>query len=128
VLEHAHKSGLTEEEIIFTDEVEYHTVAQMMRKSTALVMFSNTESMSCVVAEALCCGLPVISTPTGIARDVIDSSNGIIVAKRDVNQLADAMYRVATGLFKYDRKQISQKAIDTYNYDVIGKQLLNLYK
>ncbi len=128
VLEHALNSGLTEDVLIFTGEVEYNQVADLMQQSAALVMFSNTESMSCVVAEALCCGLPVISTPTGIARDVIQESNGILVPKRDVKQLADAMYRIATGQFRYNRNEISQKAIAIYNYDSIGRQLSAVYQ
>jgi glycosyltransferase involved in cell wall biosynthesis len=128
ILEHAEKSGLKSDSLIFTGELPYEKVAEYMHQSHALVMFSNTESMSCVVAEALCCGLPVISTSTGIARDIINESNGLLVEKRNIKQLADAMYRVATGLYKYDRKMISSKAVAMFSYEVVGKQISDCYK
>ncbi len=127
VLEYAEKSGLREESLIFTGEVPYEQVSSLMQQSSALVMFSNTESMSCVVAEALCCGLPVISTNTGIARDIINDLNGILIEPKKVKQLADAMYRIAVGLFVYDRAKISEQASQLFNYATIGQQLYKLY-
>lgn len=128
VLEHAEKSGLKKEQLQFTGELPYENIAELMQESDAFVMFSNTESMSCVIAEALCCGLPVISTPTGVAGEIIDDSNGVLVEIRNTKQLADAMYRVATGLFTYDRKEISDRAMAMFNHDYIASQIVDCYQ
>jgi glycosyltransferase involved in cell wall biosynthesis len=79
------------------------------------------------VAEALCCGLPVISTSTGIARDLINESNGFLVNKRDVLQLRDAMIFISENNSTYNREIIAGKYAELFNYKQVGKQLAAIY-
>lgn len=58
---------------------------------------SLSEAFSQVLIEAMGCGLPVIATDVGGAREVIeDGVNGIIVQPGDTEGLAAAMLRAAT--------------------------------
>ncbi len=65
-------------------------VLRHLQKSHALVHFSNYESFSLVIAEAWACGIPVISTPVGIAQGM-DKHLGMNVSIMDENALAEAM-------------------------------------
>lgn len=57
------------------------------------VMSSNFEGFPNALIEAMASGLPVISTDfsTGVAKDLIDDDNGIVVPVNDRKALADAM-------------------------------------
>jgi glycosyltransferase involved in cell wall biosynthesis len=127
VMTYASQHGFTSNQVLFIGEVDYARVAEYMQLGAALIMFSNTESMSCVVAEALCCGLPVISTSTGIARDLINESNGLLVNKRDVLQLRDAMIFISENNSTYNREIIAGKYAELFNYKQVGKQLAAIY-
>ena len=54
------------------------TINEIFRKSRCLVMASSSENAPCVIAEALCTGLPVISSNVGGISNMIDDSNGIL--------------------------------------------------
>jgi glycosyltransferase involved in cell wall biosynthesis len=47
-----------------------------------------------VVLEAMARGLPALVTDVGASRELVDSSNGEIIPKRDPNALADALLRL----------------------------------
>jgi glycosyltransferase involved in cell wall biosynthesis len=58
----------------------------------AWLMPSTSEGFGLPILEALACGTPVISTPTGIAADVLDGSNGEVVPQ-DPSAFEGAMRR-----------------------------------
>lgn len=112
----------------FDGEVAYSAVAAEMQKADALVLFSLHENFPCVVIEALCCGLPVISSKAGGVAEAIDRSNGILVEKNDVEALSDAMREMMENYDGYNSKSISEQALKKYNYRQIGKEFLELYE
>ena len=91
-------------------------------------MFSRFENLPCVILEALCCGLPVISSRVGGIAEVIDERNGILVESENVDQLADAMQQLVDNHALYNGQTISSDAIARFNYDTVGAQYLSLYK
>jgi len=86
VMEYAHKQGV-DDKIIFTGELEPAEVAKMMNSADCLVMNSNYETACVVLQEALSLGLPIISTPVGIAPEytehieLVDANNPDMVAE-----------------------------------------------
>ncbi len=108
--------------------VSYREVASAMNKSSAFVLFSRFENLPCVVLEALCCGLPVISSRVGGITEVIDTSNGILVESEDVQGLANAMVELMDNYRSYNRLQISLNAKEKFNYSVIGSKFIEHYK
>lgn len=108
-------------------EVSNAEVARYMKKADALVMFSRYENFPCVIIEALCCGLPVIATDVAGIPEAVDQSNGILVKSEDEAQLVNALVYMIDNYNLYDRKTISENAIQKYNYDVIGQQFYSLY-
>lgn len=118
--------GLTNN-ITFLGAVSNQEVAQYMQAASALVLFSRYENFPCVIIEALCCGLPVITTNVGGIPEAVDESNGILVNSEDVGALTNAISNMMNNYDSYDRKAIAAAAKTKYSYDVIGKQFLNLY-
>ena len=114
--------------VSFSAAVPYEEVAVQMQQSSALVLFSWFESLPCVLLEALCCGLPVISTNVGGISEVIDSTNGSLVEAGNIEQLAVAMCELIDNNTQYNRKDIAFKATEKFNYTTVGKQYVALYE
>lgn len=68
---------------------------QYMARASLMVVSSIYEGMSMVIAEALACGCPVVSTdcPSGPAEILDHGRYGALVPVRDENSLAQAMLR-----------------------------------
>jgi glycosyltransferase involved in cell wall biosynthesis len=106
----------------------YPEVAKHMQKADALVHFSHYENLPCVINEALCCGIPVISSDVGGIAELINETNGILVEKNNTKQLAEALNNFLQNPDRFNKTNISSEASAIFNYSTIGKQILDLYK
>ncbi len=111
----------------FTGEQTPQEVKAWMDASDCFVLFSNYETAAVVLEEAAACGMPIISTPVGIAEELIDKTTGIIVPIKDVNSLVEAMSAMIDNAKKYDSIKIKERAAK-YSFDRVGHQLIEIYK
>ncbi len=102
-------------------------VAQWLQVSDAFLLFSNYENMPCAIAEALCCGLPVISTQVGGIAEIINQSNGLLVAPKDELAAAKAILQLKQNAANYPNEEIALQAKKTFSYATIGKQINDIY-
>ena len=112
----------------FLGEILYTQVAAEMQKTDCLLLFSNIENSPCVIGEALCCGLPVITTNVGGIPELVHESNAIMIEPKDDEALTQAMHEMVTGINNYNRKKIAENAINKFSYSVIGKQINTVYE
>lgn len=119
--------GLSKQ-IAWKGTLPYSEVAKEMQQADVLVHFSQYENLPCVVNEALCCGLPVISSNVGGIAELVNDSNGILVENENIDQLAKAMFDFLQQPDKYNKLMISSTASAMFNYDFIGKEILKMYK
>lgn len=108
-------------------ELPYQSVSKAMKRANSFILFSNYENMPCVILEALCCGLSIISSNVGGVATVVDKTNGILVESKNEVQLEEALISMIKNYHKYDTQLISEKAIKAFNYDVIGKKVSDIY-
>lgn len=113
--------------ITFAGAISNQEVARYMQASSALILFSRYENFPCVIVEALCCGLPVVTSDVGGIREAVNESNGILVASEDVGALTQAIAHLIENYSKFNRMEIATSAKKRYAYDVIGKTFLKLY-
>ena len=66
-------------------------MAQWMRAADVFCLPSYSEGCPNVVVEALACGRPVVSTEVGGVPELVNESNGILVAPRDAVALRTAL-------------------------------------
>jgi len=123
----AKQKGVLNTYVFINDFVSYPEVAAQMRQSSALLMFSRFENLPCVVLEALCCGLPVISSSVGGIAEVINQSNGILVDSEDVAGLSNAMKKIIDSYSLFDRSAIAESASEKFSFPVVGKQYFDWY-
>ena len=112
--------------IRFTGEQTPQQVKAWLDASDCFVLFSNYETAAVVLEEAAACGLPIISTPVGIAEELIDETTGHIVPTKNIKSLVDAMSDMIDNSKKYDKNKIREKA-KKYSFDKIGSQLIEVY-
>jgi glycosyltransferase involved in cell wall biosynthesis len=123
----AKQFGLTEENITFKGEVTYSVVSELMRLSHCLIISSKIENSPCVIAEALCCGLPVIATGVGGIPEMINSNNGILVSPNNEKALSNAINKIVNNYPSFDFISIKDAAHEKYSYDVISKKFDIIY-
>ena len=111
----------------FVGEQTPQQVKEWMDASDCFVLFSNYETAAVVLEEAAACGLSIISTPVGIAEELIDDTTGAIVPVKDIKSLVEAMSAMIDNVGKYDSNKIREKA-EKYSFDRVGRQLVEIYK
>lgn len=97
--------------------------------STDLFLFSSlTEGMPVSILEALACGVPVCSTNCGGVDEIINDSNGKIIPIKDYKAMASFIlnYIENEGSI-YNRKKISQEAINQFGSETFRKRMLTIY-
>lgn len=71
-----------------------------VKDAAALLLASEYEGFGLVIVEALACGIPVISTPVGIAPEIIKpGKNGYLFPAGDAEALAKILAMMYAGLF-----------------------------
>jgi glycosyltransferase involved in cell wall biosynthesis len=114
-------------QISFPGVKAYKEVAVYMKYAQVLVINSLFETFSCVAAEALLCGLPVISTRVGILPEIIMPENGILV--NNEGELLDAMKKMyLSARTGYDRAHIARQYKGRFSYAVVGAAVVDLYE
>jgi len=120
--------GLFETCIFFTGIISYEEVAEKFRESDVLIMFSRYENLPCVILEALCSGLPVISTDVGGIREAISEKNGILIPSENEKELFAAADYMLDNLGRYHKEEIASSARKKFNYATVGEQFDEAYK
>jgi glycosyltransferase involved in cell wall biosynthesis len=116
----------------FKGSLQKKNVLELMQNCTALVFPSIwLEGMPLTIIEAFACGMPVISSRTGVMSDMItDRYNGILFEPGNENDLLKALH-YWDALTEFEKKVYSKNARKTYelNYSpaINAKQLLSIY-
>ncbi|HTE27030.1 glycosyltransferase [Flavitalea sp.] len=112
-------------DIVFLGNLPYGEVAGQMRKADCLVITSLYETFSCVAAEALLSGLPVIATPVGVIPDLVTPENGLIVKNED--ELISAMRQMQANRTAFRPDLIAAAQKGKFSYQNVGAKLVELY-
>jgi glycosyltransferase involved in cell wall biosynthesis len=78
----------------FRGKVGDSDLEELYASADVLVLPTLFEGMPTVVLEAMARGLPVLVTDVGASKELVDSTNGEIIPKRDPGSLADALERM----------------------------------
>jgi glycosyltransferase involved in cell wall biosynthesis len=123
----AESLGLLNRSVFFRGEVPYEEVAREMQHSHVFVLNSNIENSPCVIGEALCCGLPVITTKVGGIPELVNDQNCLLVNANDNTGLTKAMLQVHQQYYQFNPFQTASSAKQKFSYLSIGRELHDLY-
>ena len=109
--------------VCWTGELTPHEVAEEMHKADALVLSSRYETYGVVLAEAKVVGLPILSTPVGIAEEI-----GALIVPQEIAQNKPGKFAefMETVLFNNERLPIND-CQDRFSAESIGKKLKDIY-
>lgn len=115
------------------DNVTFHTtkttaeIAEMIQQSHALLQFSNYENFPCVIAEAMMCGKPVLSSNVNGIPEHVNEINGMLVNRGDEVALKNVIISFAQNPNKFISAQIREYAMKHFSYSEVGKQFTEIY-
>jgi glycosyltransferase involved in cell wall biosynthesis len=124
----ARELGLLEGGVEFLGTRDDAGIASELRRSHALVLFSEYENSPCVIGEAMACGLPVFASRVGGIPDLVDSSRGRLVDPGDWSGAASAIADVASALHRFDRMAIRRFAEENLGVEAVGGRFEALYR
>jgi len=111
----------------WTGAVPYEEVANHLQQADVLVLFSHFENQPCVISEAFCCGLPVVSSAVGGIPEVVLPENGLLVRAGDVQGLVQMLDQIMTTYDRYDRQRIGEEATAKHGYPVVASSFNRFY-
>lgn len=122
------EQNLTGRIIIFTGLLENEALRDIIIQSEATILFSNYETFGIVLFESMACGVPVISTKTGIIKNIFRSEMGFLVDHGNEDQLIDSMKMFLDGKFNTDKEKLRSFVVENYSAEIVGKMFFDIYK
>ncbi|MFZ4521815.1 MAG: glycosyltransferase [Bacteroidales bacterium] len=102
--------------------------AELLAGADFSVLSSRYETFGTVVIESLACGVPVVATSVGVAREVINATNGLLVAAEDEKAMTDALFQMLGLCREYDKETVKSGIPEKFSKEAVGSQLVSLYK
>ncbi len=126
MIDYAVKTEILLNQVKFTNQKSTQEIAQILQKSSCLVMFSNYETFSIVIAEALACGIPIITTKVGGLGNELTKKEGITIQPMDEQALTDAMKRIILKTELFDITNLTNFA-SQFSYEKVNFELNSIY-
>ena len=109
--------------ISFHEEIPQLQLAEFIRQSAALILYSSYETFGCVIIEANACGVPVIVSNIPVLHEIVEEGvNGSFAKANDSSALADTIITMIENMSTYDNAIIAKKTTSKYSYEVVGKE------
>lgn len=121
------KELLVDKQVKFSGRVFSDELVRQINAADALVMFSHYETFCLVNVEAFACGKPVITSAAGGIKTYMRPEFGIMVPPANEAALTQAILEFVATKANYDSKIIRQYACDYYSYEVVGRDLSEIY-
>lgn len=93
-------------DVIMLGLLNRNKILQAIKDSSAVILSSDYETFGVVLIEGMLFGKPVIATKCGGPESFVNDYCGILVDKKDKNQLSDAMTTLVNNIHSYDAVQI----------------------
>lgn len=112
----------------FSGMISHKAVFRKLENADTFVMFSNYEGLPCSMLEAMAMGLSIITTEIGDMNKWVTSDIGKVIPIGDQTALFDALMFMMDNFSSFDTKIIQNRIVETCSCEVIGQELLAIYK
>jgi glycosyltransferase involved in cell wall biosynthesis len=128
VMEYSKSLGLTNDVVKFNSYIEdTNKIAELLLSSNFMLMFSQYETFSIVLAESLWAGRPVITSRCGGPQEFINTDFGLMVEPGDEKALENAIINMLNTSSGYDTAKMREFAHNHFSPNVIGKKLHGIH-
>ncbi|MFC7371391.1 glycosyltransferase [Fictibacillus iocasae] len=117
-----------ENKVIFTGVLDRTQVRDLLWKSDCLVSTSEVETFGSILIEAMSTGLPILSTKSGGPQDIINHKVGILINKRNIEEIGKALFKMYSSKDSFNRKNIREYILSNFGPDKISSKIINLYE
>jgi glycosyltransferase involved in cell wall biosynthesis len=115
--------------VVFLGYCKRESIPIYLQRSDVFILLSLAEAFGNVIAEAMACSLPIISSNEGGIPDLVTSENGILVQPEDILQIKSAIILMKNN--KEMRRSIgkanTEKITTFYNWESVASAYKNIY-
>jgi len=120
--------GLTTRGVTFVGHKSESELVTYFNQSNALILTSLYENQPVVMLEALCCGMPVISSNVGGISENVTTENGILFQPNNETELINALELFITTKDNFNSSAIRKAAIARYSKNNIASEFDAIYQ
>jgi glycosyltransferase involved in cell wall biosynthesis len=96
--------------------VSQEALAELYQKSAIFVLLTDYEAFGLPIAEALCCGCPVLLNELDVLVEIFSGLPGVtFTSNKDLHKTAELMCKMADG--KVDRRHIARASAASFSFD-----------
>jgi glycosyltransferase involved in cell wall biosynthesis len=114
--------------VFFHGLVDENKKLELLVNSDFHILNSDEEGFSVVTAEAILYGIPVIATKCGGPEDFVPKETGILINRRNINELTEAIIFMLDHSGEYDKKVLQHFGKKMFSPEVIGDQTYEVYR
>lgn len=117
--------------VIFTGELEYEEISNILERSHVFVSASKMEVQSLVIIEALASGTPVVGLSNETVDELIDSSTGFNLSKETAPQEFAEKVQIICNLFptSYDRLCTNaRQRVRNLDWSIVMESTISAYQ
>jgi glycosyltransferase involved in cell wall biosynthesis len=119
--------GLGPDKVRFNGLRQNKDLINLYQTSSFLVQSSRYETFGTVIVEALSCGLPVISSKTGIAAEIIDRKSGILLQHPGTGEMAAAIINMLDIYTTFDPQKLHDLISGSFSELAVTEKLAGIY-
>ena len=120
--------GLDSPVVIFKGRIPPAGLADAYRNASFLLMFSNFESFSIVIPEALACGTPVLATSAGGIPEYFSTESGRLIPPGDESALQENLHFMLDHYDSFDPEYMAASVDSRFGLQTTGRMFDELYK
>ncbi len=120
--------GLLNKNIFFHGFVDEKQKLEILTNSDFHILNSDEEGFSVVTAESILYGIPVIATKCGGPEDFVPKEVGILIERRNLQQLIDAILYMMDNSQNYDPAVLQEYGKKNFSPEVICQDTYKVYK
>jgi glycosyltransferase involved in cell wall biosynthesis len=125
---YASQLGLASPCVEFAGPLPAEKLAEAYRGSSFLLMFSNFESFSIVIPEALSCGIPVLAAAAGGIPEYFSAGTGRLILPGDENELLVGLNFMLDNSQSFDRGFMESFTENRFGQKQVGAMFDELYR
>ena len=103
-------------------------VAEQMSRCDFFVLPTLYETFGCVIAEAMACGKPVVTTAVGALDEIVGPRSGILVQPGDAEALRNGIDFMLDSYASYSSIDIAGAVRERFGPETIGRRLHRIYQ
>lgn len=111
----------------FLGDIPNHEMARYYNQADFFVSSSRSETFGVAAVEAMCCGLPVVTTISGGPEEFVTEKEGIIVGKASAEAISEGIQRMIVNCPHYDRKHIRSYINNLFSRDKYLEYMKRVY-